>query len=298
MKDKRIYIADMAVLMPDGLCLELPGSVSVVSEEDKARARLDTKFEKNERIACELSYTVSRLLQDCRTELIPEQTGISFGTTQGCIEFLSHCQNGINERGMKGMRPAEATNVILCGAASKIAIKENFRAFNVTGCDGTNAGIDALIYACGIIETGRAVNAIAASGDEEDGVYAAVLLSTDVHYAGCPFISSYAKGTVFGADEKKYISGVIDDALKRAGISDEDIDMIFCDGSGSLTDVLGGRFGEKKLIQADACLYGVNASRSLLQAAFALGADSGTGRVMTASLSQEGYFSCAVISFN
>ncbi len=205
------------------------GSKYAVSEDDSAIYGTDRKFAKNEPMASHLLYTVSGTLESSGKEdsIRPEITGITYGTRYGCMSEVEEAEKKIRSKGERGITPKVFSNTIPCGAASKVAIKKKFRAFNVNNYNGNTGGLDSLIISCEMLREERGVFAVATCGDDECGVYASVLLERSDEDDGSVLVSGYSNGMIYGKDSAKQMKYIIDKAVRVSGADSEKIENVF-----------------------------------------------------------------------
>ena len=78
-----------------------------VTDDDIARICTDDMTKKHELISQGAVVTSEKLMEQLGAAFRypSDETGISFGTTDGCWSSLSTAADGIAEKGVKGMRP-------------------------------------------------------------------------------------------------------------------------------------------------------------------------------------------------
>lgn len=217
--------------------LETLGTDALVTAEEIETDMLDRNFSHIEQIGKDLLCTVSKTLKrnQLNSEADRTQTGLSFGSICGCVEELIETDRKIACKAEKGIKPKEATNNILCGACAKVAIKHGLKSFNYTNFNSSNAGMDALLYACDILLENRSVYAIAAAGDEQKA-YASLLLQTcSTLESEAVGVTGYTRGLVYGTEKEKQVAFFLQKIRKTMPCSEVDSIRILCDTEEDMT---------------------------------------------------------------
>lgn len=301
----RIIIKGSSFILPDNneaYTTLIPKS-SVVTSADIKCSDADEKFAKNEQISREFFYAADKLIRDLGgADNFPENnTGISFGTLNGCYSSLSISAANIAVKGVKGMRPKDATNCIMSGAAAKAAIKLGIKGFSLTNCDGYNAGLDAVIFAYDMLRRERCKYAVAGAGDEGSAYAALMLESIKNENRNSCFISGCSRGLVYGIDIGKQLKLFIKEALSSSGYSSGDIGKIIL-ASNTLSNYI---CKAAKDIFKDIEIYicdipkNVTSARGLIAIEYAksiLSKYQNNTCALILQCSKEGYFSALVIT--
>ena len=291
----KVIIRGSSFLIPSGYekaASYVSGSI-MVTDEDISRISTDDMVKKNELISREFIVTSDKLLSELGgADKYPQNmTGVSFGTSDGCWSSLSDASRGIAEKGVKGMRPKDAAKCTMSGAAAKTAMRFGFKAFSMTNCCGSNAGLEAIIFAYDMLKSGRAKYSMTGAGDE-GSIYGALMLerndsSDNLSIAGC------SRGLVYGSDVQPQLEYHIYSALRNSSIESAD------------SVIIVGKTMSEELYQAAGKVFGrdiitlfdtpdpVPAASGIMAAAYAKRICRETCVVM--QYSENGYFSNVVL---
>ncbi|MBR4509763.1 MAG: hypothetical protein IKP25_03660 [Ruminococcus sp.] len=219
-----------------------------VTDDDIARICTDDMTKKHELISQGAVVTSEKLMEQLGAAFRypSDETGISFGTTDGCWSSLSTAADGIAEKGVKGMRPKDATKCIMSGATAKVAMRFGFKAFSMTNCCGSNAGLEALIFAYDMLKSGRAKYALAGAGDE-GSIYGALMLER-ADSSDLLSLAGRSRGLVYGSDIQEQLEYLIYSALRNSGVESAD-SVIVVGGamSEALSQAAGKVFGSERV---------------------------------------------------
>lgn len=128
--------------------------------------RLNQKFTKKEmknydRSTLLLLDAVDSALQDTKSELDSQSTGVVIGNVFGDLESICEFDRKAAFLGPKGVKPSEFTHCVKNGPASNVSIKYGFQALNVTLASGFASSMDAVIYGIDMMEFGYAERIVA-----------------------------------------------------------------------------------------------------------------------------------------
>lgn len=299
----KITVKSRCFLLFDNKDYEWLGSqCASLSEEDVVVNDKNNKFSKNEQISREFFCTANKLIDELGgiEKFASNDTGISFGTSNGCYSSLRLAADNIAVKGVKGMKPKDATNCTMSGAAAKTAIMLGIKGFSITNCDGCNAGIDSVIFSCNALSGERARYVISGAGDEGSAYGAFMLVSADEE-KGEFCISGYAKGLLYGDNIKCQIKAFINAAISSSEISPEKIGkfVVVSDGlSNEISEVAKSFCKDAEIYKCD-ILENYKAASGLMAMEYCmklLECETETSYAAVVQCSSEGYFSVVILN--
>lgn len=200
-----------------------------------------------------------------------EQAGLILGSEFGSLSSIGKFDRGVQSSGLRGVTPMEFQNTVLNAPASRVNITLGIKGLSTTIACSQTASIDSVGYASQFVEDGQLKTALAGGSEElsEEWFYAmdndgklskakqaypfytgkngfhlgegaamfvieSAQRSRERNVAELAQIIGYANGFATGTDEAYTISAgnVIYTCLSRAGISPEDIDLVYCNANG------------------------------------------------------------------
>ena len=282
-----VHICGFSYMLPHGT--DFSTTEAVVTDDDISRYLYDRKTSSNEQISREVFCTAEKLF----TAGIPaDRTGVSFGTSDGCYSSLSTAAEGIAVKGVKGMKPKDASNSTMSGATAKTAIMLGIKGFSLTNCDGMNGGLDAVIFACDMLRSGSTDFALAGGGDEGK-TYGAVMLSTDDKSEGCT-VSPVSCGLVFGSDTAEQIEHMMTCAVNNCGTNIGAAVIVSEHFSAEIRSALSEQISAPDISEFSVPVNTTSAS-GIMAMEYAVSLASEKSSILLIQCGREGYFSAVMI---
>ena len=282
-----VHICGFSYMLPHSTGFSTAGAI--VTDDDISRYLDDRKTASNEQISREFFCTAEKLYA---AGLPSHRTGVSFGTSDGCFSSLSTAAEGIAVKGVKGMKPKDASNCTMSGAAAKTAIALGIKGFSLTNCDGMNGGLDAVIFACDMLRSGSADYALAGGGDEGKA-YGAVMLSTDDKSEGCT-ISPVSCGLVFGSDTAAQIKHLVSCAVDNCDTNIEGAVIVSEDHYAEIRTALSEQISAPDISEFSVPDNTTSAS-GIMAIEYTVSLASVKGSILLVQCGKEGYFSAVMI---
>ncbi len=115
--------------------------------------------------------SATQALQDSKIKILPNNShriGIIYGTGTGPAETIKKISESIIKDGISGVNPDIFPNSVLNSAPGQFSILHKIKGVTSTIASGNTSGINAIVYGCELIKSGKADAIIAISSDEWD----------------------------------------------------------------------------------------------------------------------------------
>lgn len=141
--------------------------------------------------------------------------GIVDGTAEGALGMGCLFEENIAEKGNGAGSAFKFPNTVYNAAAGYLSIFAGIKGYNVTICNGSQSGLDALCYACQIIQDDRE-EVILASGSDEN-IPVTSLLADSLHLVSDHYVEPYSceEGYVLSDGGVSVIVESLEHAKKR-----------------------------------------------------------------------------------
>jgi 3-oxoacyl-(acyl-carrier-protein) synthase len=190
-------------------------------------------------------YAALQCLSDSNLDasLASDELGVVLGTQFGHLDRMEQMMKVIRDEGARSLNPTDAGYGGLNVLASIIGVRTNAKAVNATINNGCASGLDAALYACGMITGGHAKYVLAGGVETTSKYYLEWLRANqnDRAYEGAGFIQLEKPDTAERRGIKPYavirafaslpyvgadcVTKSMNKALMSASISAEEIDL-------------------------------------------------------------------------
>lgn len=115
--------------------------------------------------------SATQALKDSQLKILPSNShriGVIYGTGTGPSETIKKISESIIKEGISGVNPDIFPNSVLNSAPGQFSILHKIKGVTSTLASGNTSGLNAVIYACELIKSGKADAIIVISSDEWD----------------------------------------------------------------------------------------------------------------------------------